>query len=264
MKLGFIGCGNMAQAIIRGIISSKLLEPNEIMASDVSNTLLDNVNNKYCISTTNSNLDIAKKCEIIFLAIKPHFYNDIINEIKSYINDNTIIVTIAPGKTLEYLEDCFNKNTKIIRCMPNTPAMVNEGMTAICPNKFISEDELNYVIKLLSCFSKTEVIDENLMDAVVCVSGSSPAYVYIMIEAMADAAVLEGMPRNMAYKFAAQAVLGSAKMVLETNMHPGALKDMVCSPKGTTIEAVRVLEKTGFRSSIMEAMKACAFKSGKM
>lgn len=144
--------------------------------------------------------------------------------------------------------------------MPNTPAMVLEGMTGVCHNSYVTAEELESALCILRAFGEAEVVPEKLMDAVVAVSGSSPAYVYMMIEAMADAAVAEGMPRAQAYKFAAKAVMGSAKMVLETGKHPGELKDMVCSPAGTTIEAVKVLEATGFRSSIMEAMEVCAEK----
>ncbi len=145
--------------------------------------------------------------------------------------------------------------------MPNTPALVGEGITAVCPGSNITDKELESVLELLDSFGKAEVIKESLMDAVIATSGSSPAYVFMFIEAMADAAVAEGMPRAQAYQFAAQAVIGSAKMIAKTKKHPGELKDMVCSPAGTTIEAVRILEKTGFRSSIMECMKACADKS---
>ena len=148
--------------------------------------------------------------------------------------------------------------------MPNTPALVGEGITAVCPNEQVTDKELTQVCEVLESFGKAEVIKESMMDAVIAVSGSSPAYVFMFIEAMADAAVAEGMPRAQAYQFAAQSVLGSAKMVLETGKHPGELKDMVCSPAGTTIEAVRVLEQTGFRGSVMECMKACADKSRNM
>jgi pyrroline-5-carboxylate reductase len=185
----------------------------------------------------------------------------VILEVKDEVKEGQIVVTIAPGKTLAWLGGLFGEDVKIVRCMPNTPALVGEGMTAATPNKNVSADELAAVLKILESFGKAEVISEHLMDAVVSVSGSSPAYVYMMIEAMADAAVADGMPRPQAYQFAAQAVLGSAKMVLETGKHPGELKDMVCSPGGTTIQAVRVLEKEGFRSSIMEAMKACTEKA---
>ena len=174
------------------------------------------------------------------------------------------MVTIAPGKTLEWLKGQFGKEVKLVRTMPNTPAMVGEGMTAACPNELVTEEEKAYVLHILEAFGKVEIVPERLMDAVVSVSGSSPAYVFMLLEAMADAAVAAGMPRQQAYKFAAQAVYGSAKMVLDTGRHPGELKDMVCSPAGTTIEAVRVLEKNGFRSAVMEAMKACAEVSGKM
>ena len=153
---------------------------------------------------------------------------------------------------------------KLVRTMPNTPALVGMGMTAMCPNDQMTKEEIDYVRSLLESFGKVEIVSEKLMDVVVSTSGSSPAYVFMLIEAMADAAVAGGMPRQQAYLFAAQAVLGSAQMVLETGKHPGELKDMVCSPGGTTIEAVRVLEKRGFRSAVMEAMKVCEEKSKTM
>ncbi len=148
-----------------------------------------------------------------------------------------------------------------MRTMPNTPALVGEGITALCRNENVTEEELDRVVTIMKGFGKCEVISEGLMDVVVSVSSSSPAYVFMFIEAMADAAVADGMPRAQAYEFAAQAVLGSAKMVLETGKHPGELKDMVCSPGGTTIEAVRVLEEKGMRSAVIEAMKACTAKA---
>ena len=165
---------------------------------------------------------------------------------------------------MAWLEEKFGGKRKIIRTMPNTPALVGEGITAVCPNDNISTEELQSVCKILESFGRAEVIQESMMDAVIAVSGSSPAYVFLFIEAMADAAVAEGMPRATAYQFAAQSVLGSARMVLETGKHPGELKDMVCSPAGTTIEAVRVLEREGLRGSVMECMRACADKSRNM
>ena len=153
---------------------------------------------------------------------------------------------------------------KVVRLMPNTPAQVGEGMTGVCRNELVTDDDLEQVLKITDSFGKTQVVPERLMDAVGAVSGCSPAYVFIFIEAMADAAVAQGMPRKQAYQFAAQSVLGSAKMVLETGMHPGELKDMVCSPAGTTIEGVRTLEKAGFRSAVFEALQACADKGKKM
>lgn len=264
MKLGFIGSGNMASAMMGGIISSNILKPEEIIASDAFAPSLEKAKEKLGIHTTMDNKEVASNCEVVVLSVKPQFYATVIEEIKDLIKPETIIVTIAPGQTLERLLNQFGHDVKIVRCMPNTPAMVNEGMTAACPNQFVTKEEIDYVCSLLNGFGKCAVVSEYMMDAVVSVSGSSPAYVYMFIEALADGAVCDGMPRDLAYKFAAQAVYGSAKMVLETGMHPGALKDMVCSPAGTTIEAVRVLEEKGFRSSVLEAMKACTEKARSM
>nr|WP_307776441.1 pyrroline-5-carboxylate reductase [uncultured Cetobacterium sp.] len=264
MKIGFIGAGNMSQAIIKGIISSKIVTPENIYASDKNIVILNKISTDYKINISEDNKHIASTCDVIFLAVKPQYYIEVINEISPIIMENSMIVSITPGHSLKDLENNFNKKVKIIRTMPNTPAMVCEGMTGICSNKEVGERELNFVLSLFNSVGKAEVVPEYLMDAVVGVSGSSPAYVYMFIEAMADGAVKEGMPRELAYKFAAQAVLGSAKMVLETGLHPGILKDMVCSPGGATIEAVAVLEKKGFRSSIIEAMKSCIEKAKKL
>lgn len=258
MKLGFIGTGNMAGAIMGGIIKEGIISPDEIIGSDVFEAGREKVKSMYGIQVTADNIEVAEKADTLFLSVKPQFYASVISEIKDSVRENQLIITIAPGKTLAWLEEQFGKKLKIVRTMPNTPAMVREGMTAVCPNDSVTKEELDYALQILGAFGKTEVVPEHLIDAVVSTSGSSPAYVFMMIEAMADAAVADGMPRAQAYKFAAQAVYGSAKMVLETGKHPGELKDMVCSPGGTTIEAVRVLEEKGFRSALIEAMKACA------
>lgn len=257
MKLGFIGAGNMAKAMMGGILKNEILTGEEIIASDMYVPGLEKTKEELGIHITTDNKEVATKAEIVVLSVKPQFYADVINEIKDCITESQIIVTIAPGKTLEYLEGAFGHPVKIVRTMPNTPALVGEGITGVCHNELVTKEELDTVCNILSGFGKAEVLSEKLMDVVVSLSGSSPAYVFMFIEAMADAAVADGMPRQQAYKFAAQAVMGSAKMVLETGKHPGELKDMVCSPGGTTIEAVRVLEEKGFRSSVIEAMKAC-------
>lgn len=261
MKLGFIGCGNMASAIMSGIISNGLIQADEIIGADVFAPSKEKAKETLGIQIAESNIEVVQKADAFVLSIKPQFYAQVIAEIKDYVKENQIIITLAPGKTLDWLEEQFGKQVKIVRTMPNTPAMVQEGMTAACASTFVTTEELAYVCDILKAFGDVEVVPEKLMDAVVAVSGSSPAYVFMMIEAMADAAVAEGMPRNQAYKFAAKAVMGSAKMVLETGKHPGELKDMVCSPGGTTIEAVKVLEETGFKSALMQAMEVCAEKS---
>ena len=263
MKIGFIGTGNMAGAIMSGLINKGIFQPDEIIGSDISGQGRQNAKDNYGICVTADNREAAS-AEVLVLSVKPQFYADTIAEIRDNMTEKQLVITIAPGKTLKWLGEQFGKEMKIIRTMPNTPAMVGEGMTAACPNEFVTDEELGYALKILGAFGKVEIVPERIMDAVVAVSGSSPAYVFMLIEAMADAAVMEGMPRTQAYKFAAQAVYGSAKMVLETGKHPGELKDMVCSPAGTTIGAVRILEEKGFRSAVIEAMKACADISGKI
>ena len=257
MKLGFIGTGNMASAIMGGIIKNNVIPAEEIIGADLFAPGRERVQKEYGINVTADNKEVAQKAETIILSVKPQFYESVIADIKDVVTDKQIIITIAPGKTLAWLAEQFGKDVKIVRTMPNTPAMVGEGMTAVCPNEHLTEDEIAYVKSLLESFSRAEIVPERLMDVVTAVSGSSPAYVFMLIEAMADAAVSGGMPRKQAYQFAAQAVLGSAKMVLETGKHPGELKDMVCSPAGTTIRAVRVLEEKGMRSSVIEAMMKC-------
>ena len=199
--------------------------------------------------------------DLVFLAVKPNQIKNIINLVKNFISPEKIIVSILPGKSLQWLGTEIGKPTKLIRTMPNTPALVGEGMTGVCANDLVTEEELQLVLTLLKSFGRAEVVPEYLMDTVTGVSGSSPAYVFLFLEALADAAVAEGMPRKQAYEFAAQSVLGSAKMLLETGMHPGELKDMVCSPGGTTIEAVAVLERENLRSAVIDATRACIRKS---
>ena len=264
MKLGFIGTGNMAGAIMGGIIKNEIFRPEEIIGADISLAGRERVKETYGIHVTADNREAAEKAEVLILSVKPQYYAEAITEIRDCVSDDQLIITIAPGKTLAWLEEQFGKPVKIVRTMPNTPALVGEGMTAACVNPYVTEEEKAYALKILESFGKVEIVPEHLIDAVVAVSGSSPAYVFMFIEAMADAAVAEGMPRAQAYQFAAQAVYGSAKMVMETGKHPGELKDMVCSPAGTTIEAVRVLEERGFRSAVIEAMKACADVSRNM
>ncbi|MCD7777809.1 MAG: pyrroline-5-carboxylate reductase [Clostridiales bacterium] len=257
MKIGFIGCGNMASAIIGGLIKNEIFKPEEIIAADSYEESLKKAKEKFGIFVTGDNTECVKLAEVIVLSVKPQYYKTVIDEIKDFVSVDKLIITIAPGKTLSWLEECFGKRVKIIRTMPNTPALVGEGMTGVCKNEYVTDKDMEYALKILSSFGKAEIVNESVMDAVVAVSGSSPAYVFILIEAMADGAVSAGMARAAAYKFAAQAVLGSAKMVLETGKHPGELKDMVCSPAGTTIGAVKVLEEKGFRGAVIDAMEKC-------
>ncbi|NLZ80442.1 MAG: pyrroline-5-carboxylate reductase [Clostridiales bacterium] len=262
--IGFIGSGNMGSAMIKGITRSGLVPARNIIASDPLEENCKKLSELYLINTTSNNLEVAKTADILFLAVKPNMYRTIINEIKGDIKDTCIVVSIAPGYKMDSLESFFEKDLKLVRAMPNTPALVGEGMSAICPNSHISKEDLYLVQEVFSSFSRVEIISEYMIDAVTAVSGSSPAYVFMMIEAMADGAVLGGIPRDKAYVFAAQALYGSAKMVLETGLHPGQLKDMVCSPGGSTIEAVSELEKKGFKGAIISAMEKAMDKSKSM
>ena len=264
-KVGFIGCGNMASAIIGGLKAHAGIDASEIIAADASEAAREKAKETLSICTTASNTEVSTQADVLFLSVKPQYYETVIAEIQPTLPAGQIIVTIAPGKTLAWLGERLG-DVKIVRTMPNTPALVGEGITGVCKNNLVTEDEFAYVLKLLSSFGLAEAIPESLMDAVVSVSGSSPAYVFLFIEAMADAAVADGgvaagLPRAKAQEYAAQMLLGSARMVLETGKHPAELKDMVCSPAGTTIEAVRVLEEKGFRGAVMDAMKACTAKA---
>lgn len=262
MKIGFIGLGNMASAMIGGILQKGMAKPEEIIGAEKLEAAKVAAKEKFGIEIAANNGEAAKSADVLFLAVKPIFLQEVIEEIKDVIRKETLVVSIAAGKDLKFYETTFNRpELKLIRCMPNTPALVLEGCTGVCAGSNVTPEELETVVNLLNSFGKASVVPERLMDAVVGVSGSSPAYVFLFIEAMADAAVLAGMPRNQAYEFAAQAVMGSAKMVLETGKHPAELKDMVCSPGGTTIEAVKVLEEMGFRAAVMDAMEACIEKS---
>lgn len=261
MKIGFIGAGNMGSSMMGGMISAGIVEPQDVMASDIFQATLDGLSEELGVNTSISNRDVVDFADIIILAVKPQYLPDAINGIKDMDFTDKVVVSIAAGQSLERLKGLFGNDLKLIRVMPNTPALVGEAMSALSPNERVTEEECEIVVEIFESFGKAEIIPEKLQDAVVGISGSSPAYVYMFIEALADGAVAEGMPRAQAYKFAAQAVLGSAKMVLETGEHPGVLKDNVCSPGGTTIEAVAALEALGFRNAVIEAERVCIEKS---
>ena len=258
--LGFVGIGNMGYAMLKG--ASTVFGKDELVYTDVNVVRMDEVKKNTGIEYVTSNIDLVKSVKYIVLAIKPQYLDGVIEEIKNVITKEQVIIAIAPGIAINHYKEYFGKDAKIVRAMPNTPALVNEGMSGICfSDDLFSEDEKEIVYKFFGSFGKYEVVGENLMNAVVCASGSSPAYVYMFIEALADSSVKYGIPRDKAYTFAAQTVFGAAKMVLETKEHPGVLKDQVCSPAGTTIAAVSALEECGFRSAIIKAADACYDKS---
>lgn len=263
MKIGFIGLGNMAKAIIGGMLKQNLVRPEDIIGSARTKATLEAAEKEFGIITAGDNQRVAEEADVLVLAVKPVFFPEVIGEIKGAVMENKLIISIAAGKTIEWIKGEFGKPVKLIRCMPNTPALVGEGCTAVCGDP-AAEQDMELCMRLMGSFGKAIAIDERLMDAAGAVGGSAPAYVFMFIEALADGGVAAGMPRKQAYEFAAQAVLGSARMVLESGLHPGELKDMVCSPGGTTIEGVRVLEERGMRSSVIEAISACVEKSKKL
>ena len=269
-KLGFIGAGNMATAIIGGVLSSDGVKDAKahIIVSDYSKERLCFVADKYGVHVTEENSTVAGNAEILFLAVKPDAYDAVIAEIRDSVKPDTIVVILAAGLSIASVQEMFSgvsqsapasrhTDPKLIKVMPNTPAMVNQGMTALCAAENVTTEEFAAVTEIFRAIGKAEKLPEALFDAFTAVAGSSPAYVYTFIEALADAGVKHGLTRTQAIQAAAQATLGAAAMVLETNIHPAALRDAVCSPSGTTIAAVAALEREGFRHAVISAADAC-------
>lgn len=249
--IGFIGAGNMANAMIKGMINNGI-KNSDIRIYDPDEKKLAYMSENGII-TCKSNVEVFELSKYVFLAVKPNVYNTVLNEIKDSVRNNSVIISMAAGYEIKRIKEIV-EDKKIVRIMPNTPALSGEGFTAVCFDENISADEKEMVIKLLSTFSKVNEIKESYINAYSAITGSGPAYVFMLIEAMADAAVLLGIPRADAYKAVEQTVLGSARLAMDTGKHPGELKDMVCSPGGTTIEGVRTLEENGFRSAVIECI----------
>lgn len=262
MKIGFIGSGNMASALIGGLLSAGTFLAENVSVSDKNENSLKKWTEKG-VYTTPNNCEVVKRSDIIVLAVKPNVMPFVLDEIKE-LSENKIFISIAAGVSIEFIENELGENTKIVRTMPNTPAQVNCGMTVISPNKMVSDDEIKLVTKILESIGSAVVLDEKYMSIATALHGSSPAYIYMLIDAMADSGVNYGLTRETSLLLAAKAVEGTAKMVLETGVHPSQLKDNVCSPGGTTIAAVCSLEKSGFRASIQQAIDACVEKAEKM
>ena len=252
-RIGFIGLGNMGNAILQGILASKIVPGNQLYIYDTHPEKGIALNQSHFINNLESARDVARESDNVII--------DVLTDIQKELKKNTIIVSIAAGVTIKTIAKNVGYEQKIVRVMPNTPALVNAAMCSITPNTEVTDDELAIIQTLLNCIGETEIVPEYLIDAVVGASGSSPAFVFMFIEALADGAVKGGLSRKQAYKFAAQAVMGSAKLLLESGKHPGELKDMVCSPAGTTIEGVQKLEQHGFRAALMEAVEATIIKS---
>lgn len=264
MKITFIGCGNMAGAIINGLLVSGKAAACDITASAPSETTRERAEETWGIYTTADNVSAAGDGDIVVLAVKPQMLNAVADEIKGALTKEQLIISIVAGRSLTYLADLFGDDKRIIRVMPNTPAKVGEGMSVWTAGDHVTDDDKAAAAMILAAIGKAVEVPERIFDAAGVVSGCSPAYVYMFIEALADAGVAEGVPRQMAYELAAQTVLGSARMVLESTCHPGELKDQVTSPGGSTIEGVQALEDGAFRGTVMTAIRAACDKTRRM
>lgn len=254
MKIGFIGTGNIATAIINGIVDAGTVSKNDIILTDIS----EDKRNEYKKEGFNcvfSNKEVAELCDYIFLTVKPQFYDDVLNEIKDY--GNKVYITVAPGITTNHIKEMLGENTRVIRTMPNTPALVGEGVTAVCKSEDLPDEDFSFAKALIGSFSEVFVMDEKYLDPIISVSGSSPAYSYMFIDAIAKSGEKQGIDYKTALIMAAKTVLGSAKLLLQATDEPDVLIDRVCSKGGTTIEAVNSLKADGFYESIDKAMNAC-------
>jgi pyrroline-5-carboxylate reductase len=264
MTIGFLGAGRMGTALARGFIQAGLVSANQIIASDPIEAACESFAKELGAKSTSSNVEVVKFAKILLLAVKPDQVNGVLSEIRDQFTEKHLLVSIAAGVPLAKLEAVLPANARVIRVMPNTPALVGSSATAYALGKSTSPEDGQLAQKLFSAVGIAFQVKESLLDAVTGLSGSGPAYVYMMIEALSDGGVAAGLPRDIATKLAAQTVLGASKMVLETGMHPGALKDMVTSPGGTTIEGVHELEKGKLRGTLMSAVRAATEKSKKL
>ena len=264
LSIGFLGAGKMATALAKGFVQAGLVTGKQIIASDVYAEARTAFAQETGATITDSNAEVVKRAQVLILAVKPDQTAGVLAEIKASFTAKHLLVSIAAGVTLAKLEAGLNPGAKVIRVMPNTPALVGASASAFALGKSATTEDGALAQKLFAAVGVAYPVKEHLLDAVTGLSGSGPAYVYLFIEALSDGGVASGLPRDVATKLAAQTVLGAAKMVLETGQHPGALKDMVTSPGGTTIEGVHELEKGKLRGTVMSAVRAASEKSKKL
>jgi len=259
-KIGFIGTGKMGEALIKGILHARLVPPGNIYASDMDVAKLQMLEKELKINTCKDNCDAVANSDILIIAVKPQIVPTVLNELKSSIK-NQLIISIAAGVTIETFEKNLLPGTKVVRVMPNIAATVKEAASAISPGSAVSKGDTALTAEIFDSIGRTVILQESLMDAVTGLSGSGPAYIFMIIEALADGGVHEGLDRKTAKLLAAQTVLGAAKMVLEGPDHTGELKDMVTSPGGTTSRGLRIMEEQGVRIGMMNAVIAACERS---
>ncbi len=265
MKIGIIGSGNMGVALFKGMLKSGKYNEKDFIISDKNKKNLENLKVNYNSETTSDNIYLAENSKIIVLAVKPNMIEAVLTEINSRLNSEKLIVSFAVGIELARLASYIaDKNVKIVRTMPNTPMSVGEGMTSVAFNENFTQQDKDTIFKMFESCGRVKELEERLFNVMSALTGSGPALMFEFMEALADGAVRYGLKRDDAYLAAAQVMNGSAKLYLESKTHPGILKDNVCSPGGTTIEAVAALEKNSFRYAVMEAIEKCVEKAGKM
>lgn len=258
-KVGIIGCGNMGGAILYGALESGILSKDDVYVYDINPTMMEKASG-WGVHLSRNDEDVCQNADLILLAVKPQNAAEALAQCKKAL-EGKALMSIVAGVTVSRLQAMIDGTPRILRIMPNTPAMVFEGAFALCSDNDFTNEELEAAKSLYSSIGIVELVPEHLIDAVCGLSGGGPAYVSMFIEAMADGGVKQGLPRKTAYRLAAQTCLGTAKMILEMNIHPGELKDMVTSPGGTTIEGCEALEKGGMRAAVMECINAGAEKS---
>ncbi|MFH2059305.1 MAG: pyrroline-5-carboxylate reductase [Pseudomonadota bacterium] len=264
-KIGFIGSGNMAEALVSGLVLSKAAKPENILCSDISEDMLKNVSDKYKVKTTTDNCEVARQSEIVIFATKPQILGSVLKETASVLDTSKLIISIAAGVPLAAIASGLNKELRLIRVMPNICAFVKESATAIAAGEFATKDDVALARAIFDSVGVTVFIQENiLMDAFTGLSGSGPAYIFTIVDAMADAGVKMGLSRKDALFLSIQTVLGSAKMLQESGEHPGQLKDRVASPGGTAITGIHKLEQGGLRTTMISAIEAATKRSQKL
>jgi len=260
-KIGFLGAGNMAEALIRGLLKTGLVRPEAIFASDVRPDRIEELGSRYGIQPLSDNTLLVQRADVVILAVKPQVIQAVVEEIRSAVTPETLFISIAAGVGTATLRPLLPGRTRLIRTMPNTPALVLEGATAIARADDLEPGDLEIAQEIFSAVGKVVVLDETLLDAVTGLSGSGPAYVALIIEALADGGVKAGLDRQTAMTLSVQTVLGAARLLLETGSHPGQLKDMVASPGGTTIAGIHALEEGGLRHALISAVERATLRS---
>jgi pyrroline-5-carboxylate reductase len=260
-QVGILGTGNMGEALIHGLLYGHLCRPDQIFCSDVRPERLKVVREKYGVKTTSRNTEVVKQSEIIILSVKPQIMKQVVEEIAKYLDLSKLIISIAAGVPLDAIEACARKDLKLIRVMSNICVSVREGVSAIAGGKHALKEDLMMAKTIFDSVGKSLFIEEGLLDAVTGLSGSGPAYIFLIIDALADAGVKMGLSRDDALILAPQTVLGAAKMLIETGEHPGKLKDMVTSPGGTAIAGLHTLEEGGLRTTLINAVEVATQRS---